>query len=207
MGGQRTEAALKAKGASVIRCRGLAEASSAARCIVVAGAESAAAQGLLKPSGVAIPAAAEALGLVPANSGSQPMLLAGGRDTRGLVYAILELADRVTLAANPSSALSFSAPVIEQPAVAVRCLSRLFVSEPEDKPWYNDREMWPQYFTMLAAQRFNRFHLALGIGYDFLNDVRDAYFLFAYPFLLPVPGTKCASRSWRIPSGTGISRC
>ena len=48
--------------------------------------------------------------------------------------------------------------------------------------------MWPQYLTMLAANRFNRFHLAFGIGYDFLTHVTDAYFLFAYPFLLSVPG-------------------
>src|SRR5471030_27036 len=52
----------------------------------------------------------------------------------------------------------------------------------------NDREMWPPYLTMLAAQRFNRFNLSLGMGYDFLREVTDAYFLFAYPFLLSVPG-------------------
>ena len=64
----------------------------------------------------------------------------------------------------------------------------MFVSDVEDKPWYNDREMWPAYLTMLATQRFNRFSLALGVGYDFLREVTDAYFLFAYPFLLSVPG-------------------
>jgi hypothetical protein len=31
--------------------------------------------------------------------------------------------------------------------------------------------MWPRYLTMLAAQRFNRFNLSLGIGYDFLQNV------------------------------------
>ena len=41
---------------------------------------------------------------------------------------------------------------------------------------------------MLAAQRFNRFHLALGIGYDFARGMRDSYFYFPYPFLLHVPG-------------------
>jgi hypothetical protein len=182
------ESALKAKGVAVNRHRQFAEASTAERCIVVAGADSAPAQELLKPSGVTIPSAPEALGLIPAKSANQPALLACGRDARGLIYALLELADRVTHAANPATALSLSSPIVEKPAVAVRCLNRLFVSEPEDKPWYNDREMWPQYFTTLAAQRFNRFHLALGIGYDFINNVRDAYFLFAYPFLLSVPG-------------------
>src|SRR5260370_22523186 len=48
--------------------------------------------------------------------------------------------------------------------------------------------MSPPRLSMLAANRFNRFHLAFGIGYDFLTRVTDAYFLFAYPFLLRVPG-------------------
>ena len=76
----------------------------------------------------------------------------------------------------------------EQPANQVRSLTRLFCSEPEDKPWYNDREMWPRYFDMLVSQRFNRFNLAFGIGYDFIRKVTDSYFLFTYPFLLKVPG-------------------
>ena len=41
---------------------------------------------------------------------------------------------------------------------------------------------------MLAAQRFNWFHLALGIGYDSASDIRDCYLHFPYPFLLAVPG-------------------
>src|SRR6202042_291627 len=75
-----------------------------------------------------------------------------------------------------------------QPFNQVRSIMRLFVSDVEDKPWFNDREMWPAYFSMLAAQRFNRFQLAFGIGYDFLREVTDCYLVFASPFLLTVPG-------------------
>src|SRR6185295_15904723 len=78
--------------------------------------------------------------------------------------------------------------VAERPANTIRSVPRLFTSDVEDTPWYTDREMWPAYLSMLAAQRFNRFDLALGIGYDFLTNVTDAYFLVAYPFLLSVPG-------------------
>ena len=79
-------------------------------------------------------------------------------------------------------------PASERPANAIRSIQRLFTSEVEDKPWFYDREMWPRYFAMLAENRFNRFHLSFGIGYDFLRAVTDAYFLFAYPFLLSVQG-------------------
>lgn len=78
----------------------------------------------------------------------------------------------------------------ERPANAIRSIQRLFTSEIEDKPWFYDREMWPRYLAMLAENRFNRFNLSFGIGYDFLRAVTDAYFLFAYPFLLAVPGYK-----------------
>ena len=76
----------------------------------------------------------------------------------------------------------------ERPANALRSVQRLFTSEVEDKPWFYDREMWPHYLAMLAENRFNRFHLSFGLGYDFLRAVTDAYFLFPYPFFLSVHG-------------------
>jgi len=78
--------------------------------------------------------------------------------------------------------------VSERPANAIRSIARTFVSDVEDKSWFQDRAFWSRYLTMLAAQRFNRFHLMLGIGYDFTTGITDCYFHFAYPFLLAVPG-------------------
>ena len=83
-----------------------------------------------------------------------------------------------------------SADAAARPANAVRSIQKLFVSDIEDKPWFYDREMWPRYLDMLAANRFTRFNLSFGIGYDFLRGVTDAYALFAYPFFLEVPGYK-----------------
>jgi len=74
------------------------------------------------------------------------------------------------------------------PTHSVRSIQRLFTSKAEDKPWFDDRGMWPHYLAMLAENQFNRFNLSFGIGYDFLRQVTDAYFLFAYPFFLSVPG-------------------
>jgi hypothetical protein len=90
------------------------------------------------------------------------------------------------LAAGPYALAQAPAP----PANAVRSMMRLFVSDVEDKPWFYDRQMWPRYLATLAANRFTRFNLSFGIGYDFLRGVTDAYLLFAYPFLLDVPGYK-----------------
>src|SRR4029453_2566166 len=57
-----------------------------------------------------------------------------------------------------------------------------------EKPGWNDREFWRRHLTVLATERFNRFNLTLGLGYDFTREIRDCYLHFAYPFLVAVPG-------------------
>jgi hypothetical protein len=156
--------------------------------VVVASASSPAAREMLGLSGVVMPQAAEALALVPSCVAGRQAVLACGADTGGLVYAVLELKDRVEHADSVSAALRFSAPVVERPANAIRSVARLFTSEVEDKPWLHDREFWRQYLSMLVAQRFNRISLTLGIGYDFPRRIDDAYLYFAYPFLVSTPG-------------------
>src|SRR5262249_54955005 len=104
-------------------------------------------------------------------------------DERGLVYAILELAQRAD-----QERFGVTAPATESPVNPVRSVARFFVSDVEDKPWYNDREFWKAYLTNLATHRFNRFNLTLGIGYDFARQIRDCYFHFPYPFLLDMKG-------------------
>src|ERR1041385_6137456 len=54
-----------------------------------------------------------------------------------------------------------STPPKEAPANKVRSVMRLFASDVEDKPWYNNQDFWRRYLAMLADIRFNRFHLAL----------------------------------------------
>ncbi len=158
--------------------------------VFAAAAASPGAAAVFRAAGAHTEAVPEALALCQTTEG----VWACGHDARGLTYALLELADRVRHAADPFAELAIPKPEVERPANAVRSVSRLFTSEIEDKPWYYDRQMWPAYLSMLAAQRFNRFNLALGIGYDFLVDVTDGYFLFAYPFLLSVPGYKVRVR-------------
>ena len=182
------EKSLITRGIDVFRCSRLSSARPGDLCIVVAGSASQVATELLGSGKTIIPEIPEALGLVPVISSGRQILLATGYDTRGLMYAVLELMDRVLYSTQPLGALYFNKPVVEKPANVIRGINRLFVSDIEDKGWFNDREMWPQYLTMLATQRFNRFSLSLGIGYDFLQNVTDGYFLFPYPFFLSVQG-------------------
>ena len=186
------EAALSSKGIGVKRSDKISGTASGDLCIVLSGSTSAMSKELLKDVKTKIPAVPEALGLFSIKSAGIPVLLASGFDNRGLVYAVLELADRVNNATDAIPSLTVQRAIVEHPANELRSLNRLFCSDIEDKPWYNDREMWPKYLTMLAGQRYNRFNLSMGIGYDFLRNVTDGYFLFPYPFLLPVPGYNVA---------------
>jgi hypothetical protein len=156
-------------------------------CVVVSGSQAPLAAAKLRAAGIPAPEP-ESLVLLNTGFADRQALLASGSDARGLVYALLELADRVRHPTPGRGPLSGSRPVVERPANQVRSVMRQFTSEPLDKPWFYDREMWGHYLTMLAAARFNRFHLAFGLGYDFLQRVEDSYMVFLYPFLMDVPG-------------------
>jgi len=130
------------------------------RYVVVAGGSSPIAQQLLKTAKVTMPSSTEAVRLVPANLGGKPVLLAGGSDVRGLVYAVLELAEAGT------TPLEVRMAVVEKPANLIRSCGRGFESDVEDKPWFDDRSWWGDYLTTLATSRFNRFNLQTGHGYN-----------------------------------------
>ncbi len=185
---EQLRAALSAKGIGSAAGLQGDQSPRRATCIVAAGASASMAGQVLSRAGVTMPDSPESLGLVPGQLAGRPVLLACGRDVRGLVYAILELADRVEHASKPLAALEVQQAIVEQPANKIRSIMRLFASDVEDKSWYYDKTFWPQYLSMLVAQRFNRFALAFGIGYDFTSRLRDTYFHFAYPFLISVPG-------------------
>lgn len=169
-------------------CERIAQVPSGEFCLWITSGGGKSVQALLSSRGVPLPRVPEALGLFPGTVEGHPVLLAWGNDVRGLIYALLELADRATYADNPAEVFLFSSPVVEQPVNTLRSIARLFTSEGEDKPWFYDKDFWRRYLTMLITQRFNRFSLTLGLGYNFPRHIRDAYFYFAYPFFLEVPG-------------------
>ena len=134
------------------------------------------------------PLPVEGFRLTPTRISSKPGLRATASDPRGCIYALTELADRVRHSADPAAALTLAAPLQDQPANSIRSIARAFVSDVEDKSWYYDREFWRDYLTALVTNRFNRFSLTFGLGYDFPRDVVGDYLHFPYPYLFAVPG-------------------
>lgn len=185
----RLRTALQGKGIRVEAVEAGRPGDVAGDALLVAGAGSARARDILARAGVSIPTVPEALGLVRVTSDDGPALLAAGSDERGLVYAVLELADRVEHASDPLEAIRIDAPIVERPANAVRSVARLFTSERDDKPWFQDEGFWRRYLSMLVSHRFNRVNFMVGLGYNFPWHVIDGYLYFAYPFLVDVPGS------------------
>ena len=182
--------ALEARGMSSRVERSGPETAAGDR-ILVARRASALAQPLAASARITLPDAAEAVALV---RGPGRDLLVSGTDVRGLVYGLLELADRLTCAADPGIVLRTAATVVQRPANPIRSVTRAFTSEPEDKSWFHDRAFWARYLTMLARERYNRVSLAFGLGYNAPRGVLDSYLYFAYPFLLSVPGYVVTAR-------------
>lgn len=190
------EAAFTQKGFAVRHCESLSHVAKDEVCLLIGSAKGEAAASILHRERLQLSDQPESLGLLYGTVKGKGVIAAVANDPRGLMYAVLELADSVAAASEPRfvlPSLPGASPrglqsSVENRANAVRSMMRSFTSDVEDKPWFNDREMWPQYFAMLARARFNRFNLAFGIGYDFIREVTDAYLLFPYPFLLKVPG-------------------
>ena len=137
---------------------------------------------------VSVSSEAESVGLARGEVRGRSALAIAGSDPRGLTYGLLEVADHVSYAAAPAAALRAVSDDAETSANRVRSVTRYFTSDVEDKSWYYDKSFWREYLSMLATQRFNRFSMAYGLGYNRPEDVHDAYLYFTYPFLYSVPG-------------------
>lgn len=130
----------------------------------------------------------EGFTLTPGAANGVRTLRALSNGPLGLSYAVLELADRVRYAAGPDLGIDFATVYSERPINRVRSIARSFVSAVEDRAWYYDKGFWGDYLDMLVANRFNRFALFFGFGYDFPRNITDDYFQLPYPFLFDVAG-------------------
>ena len=123
-------------------------------------------------------------------SGLRATVAAGGE--RGFAYALTELAG--CIASEGLGGIAAGIDETHAPATPVRGVCRSFSAVHHDLPWFRDRAFWAGYLDHLAGQRFNRFHLALGMQYNFgfgangPQTATDNYLCFAYPFLVEVPG-------------------
>jgi hypothetical protein len=118
-------------------------------------------------------------------------LLITATDTVGASYGLVGVVDQLRLIRDHAEAFADLDGRTASAAMPVRGIMRSFSSVDEDLPWFTSREFWLDYLDWIAQARFSRFHLALGMQYNYgadRNGATDNYLCFAYPFLLDVPG-------------------
>lgn len=108
---------------------------------------------------------------------ARPLTIVSGTDDIGVMYALCELASRIT--AQGMAALDSFEKIMEYPSLAHRIVGRFLHSERDDS-WFFSDSFWDYYTERLAINRINRLHLITGMD--------TAYMSPPYPFLISTPG-------------------
>ncbi|MEE8451891.1 MAG: hypothetical protein V3R99_08250 [Thermoguttaceae bacterium] len=136
---------------------------------------------LLKATDTVLPEGPEALAIKNTTLDGKRTLLVAGSDDRGLMYALLDVADRTGWSTDANDPLSEVRDTTEKPFMPERALSIYTMHRKTFEKFFFDEEYWAEYLDMLAENRFNTF--ALLLGYE-----NWGYFAPPYPFFFDVEG-------------------
>src|SRR5262245_62165997 len=180
-GQSKLVSALRAKGVTIEQAENLE--SSHGETVIVAGQarSSGVASALHKSLGIAPSGGAEALLIRQVKWKGKTVYLVSGADDRGLMYALLDVADRVSWASDPNNPLGEVRDAAEKPYVPERGVSIYTMQQADFEARFFNEEYWARYFDMLARDRFNTFVLIF--GYE-----NAGYFAPAYPYFFDVDG-------------------
>jgi hypothetical protein len=130
--------------------------------VIAARSENPIAADLIKSNNLTVPEAKESLLIHHVDSNGRPMLLLTAPDERGLMYALLDVADRVRWAGNANQPFEQVRDSVESPAAPQRALSVYTVNRANWESRFYDDRYWQGYFDLLAQNRFNSFVLIFG---------------------------------------------
>ncbi len=172
--------ALDAKGIALRRAKALSARDGAE--VIVAGLSrgDGAAARLLRQHALEPPLAVESLLVRRLEHDGRPLLLVAGSDERGLMYALLDVAERIAWAPDARAPLQQVRDAREAPDVKERGISIYTMQRAWFESRFFDRKHWERYFDLLARNRFNSFVLIF--GYE-----NAGYFAPAYPYFFDVP--------------------
>ena len=92
----------------------------------------------------------------------KPAVILCGADSRGLMYAALDTADRVSGPAKSANPFEHIRDTIEKPYLAHRAVSMYTMQRAYFESRLYDEAYWRRYFDMLAADRINSFIVIFG---------------------------------------------
>jgi hypothetical protein len=111
----------------------------------------------------------------------KPAIIVAGADDTGLMYAALDLAERVSWTATGGNPFQFAQDLDEKPYLKERGVVMFTMNRAYFESRLFDEQFWVRYFDMLAKDRFNR--LVLIFGYE-----DGGYMAPLYPYFFDVDG-------------------
>lgn len=175
----KVTAALEAKRISVEKVSSMEQAHG--KLVLVAGlaAGEGVAARLLKNHRV--PEEPEALTIWKTTSGKKPVWVVGGSDDRGLMYGLLDIADRIGWSTDRNAPLRDVREITEKPAVSERAVSIYTMNRAYWESRFYDDAYWARYLDMLAQNRFNT--LVVIFGYE-----NGGFLAPSFPYFFDVEG-------------------
>jgi len=113
------------------------------------------------------------------HNGKPAVTLSGG-DARGLMYAALDMADRVRWSGSGGDPFARVGDVTEQPYLAERGVSIFTMQRAYFESRLHDEKYWERYFDLLASSRINNFIVIF--GYE-----NGGFMAPLYPYFFNVP--------------------
>jgi hypothetical protein len=174
-------AALQAKHISFEKVNSITQARGKTLVVAGLGTSGGAAAQLLKKGSHLIPNGAESLVIWKTSSAKKPVWVISGADDRGLMYALLDVADRISWGKDPKTPLSDVKELTEKPAVSNRAISIYTMNRAYWESRLYDENHWTRYLDLLAQNRFNK--LVVIFGYE-----NGGFLAPCYPYFFDVEG-------------------
>lgn len=106
-------------------------------------------------------------------------LIAAGRDLRGLVYALTELARAIELSLGDADPFAEVIETVESPEMTWRSMQLFLCNADLEREWYYRESFWEEYLSQLARCRYNNFSLTVGHQTSYMSP--------PYPFHVELP--------------------
>ncbi len=176
---EKLSAALRAKGLACQKAASLDDAQG--KFVIVAGlaAGDGPASRLLKEGSHPVPEGPEALVIRRTQWKGRPLCLIAGSDDRGLMYAALDVADRIGWSTDPGTPFAEVRDTAEKPDVPERALSLYTMNRAYWESRFYDEDYWARYLDLLAQSRFNS--LVVIFGYE-----NGGFLAPCYPYFFDV---------------------
>ena len=134
---------------------------------------------MLKSINRNVPPVPEALTIWETDWQEKPVWVVSGFDDRGLMYALLDVADRIGWAKDRKSPMSELREITEKPNVAERAISLYTMNRTYWESRLYDEVYWARYLDVLAENRFNS--LVVIFGYE-----NGGFMAPCYPYFFDV---------------------